>query len=402
MIKEVLLIFKTHLDIGFTDYAAPVTEKYLHTYLPAAIRTAREQENTPYPFIWTTGTWLIEKALKEDDGTLEAAIRDGLIQWHALPFTMHTEYMNEELLEYGLDICARLDARFGKKTVSAKMTDVPGHTAGLIRHLAARGIEFLHIGVNTATPAPNVPTVFRWKWGEDSIAVIYNKDYGEICEIGETAVAFGFTGDNLGPQGGEQLQAVYDELAEKYPGAKIRAASLDDVVPILRDADLPVLEAEIADNWIHGMGTDPTKTRAFRALLRSGKKLAGYDLTENLLLVPEHTWGTDLKGSFHNETDWTWRQIDACDTTGRIAGSWAEQREYVWRAAEVLGVDLTEELAVPPVQTEGLTEIDAAPSVEISYQLFDREDYDRYKRDYLQRDIWWAHWDFLKMGLPAY
>lgn len=220
MIKEVLLIFKTHLDIGFTDYAAPVTEKYLHQYLPAAIRTAREQENTPYPFVWTTGTWLIEKALKEDDGTLEAAIRDGLIRWHALPFTMHTEYMNEELLEYGLDICARLDARFGKKTVSAKMTDVPGHTAGLIRHLAARGIEFLHIGVNTATPAPNVPPVFRWKWGDDSIAVIYNKDYGEICEVGDTAVAFGFTGDNLGPQGGDQLKAVYDELQEKYPGAK--------------------------------------------------------------------------------------------------------------------------------------------------------------------------------------
>ena len=29
MIKEILLVFKTHLDIGYTDYAANVKEKYL-------------------------------------------------------------------------------------------------------------------------------------------------------------------------------------------------------------------------------------------------------------------------------------------------------------------------------------------------------------------------------------
>ena len=29
MIKEILLVFKTDLDIGYTDYAANVKEKYL-------------------------------------------------------------------------------------------------------------------------------------------------------------------------------------------------------------------------------------------------------------------------------------------------------------------------------------------------------------------------------------
>lgn len=79
MIKEVLLVFKTHLDIGFTDYAGSVTEKYLSEYLPNAVKIARAQENTDNKFVWTTGSWLISEALKQDDGTLEAAIKDGLI-----------------------------------------------------------------------------------------------------------------------------------------------------------------------------------------------------------------------------------------------------------------------------------------------------------------------------------
>ena len=92
MIKEVLLVFKTHLDIGYTDYAASIKEKYLTEYLPNAVRVARESKGSDCPFVWTTGAWLIEEALKVDDGTLDAAIRDGLVTWHAMPFTVHTEY----------------------------------------------------------------------------------------------------------------------------------------------------------------------------------------------------------------------------------------------------------------------------------------------------------------------
>ena len=50
MIRKVLLIFKTHLDIGFTDYASCVREKYLQEYLPAAVRVTRENEPTDHRF----------------------------------------------------------------------------------------------------------------------------------------------------------------------------------------------------------------------------------------------------------------------------------------------------------------------------------------------------------------
>ena len=45
-VKKVYLIFKTHLDIGFTDYASAVLDRYITEFIPAACETARAQENT--------------------------------------------------------------------------------------------------------------------------------------------------------------------------------------------------------------------------------------------------------------------------------------------------------------------------------------------------------------------
>ena len=402
MIRNVLLIFKTHLDLGFTGYAADVREKYLNEYLPAAVRTARENEHTDHRFVWTTGSWLIREALKQDDGTLDAAIRDGLIAWHALPFTTHTESMNPALFSAGLDISAVLDERYGRKTIAAKMTDVPGHTAGMIPLLAERGVELLHIGVNPATPVPDVPEIFRWKNGDKSIVVIYSSDYGEPCEFGDTALVFGFTGDNHGPQGGEQLEAIYRSLREKYPDAVIRAATLDDAAIALRGAELPVVEGEIGDSWIHGIGTDPTKTRAFREILRRCGSFGDTDLSGSLLLVPEHTWGMDLKTHFPNETHWLPHEIESCTERTVIEKSWEEQRAYVYRAAEQLHVDLTDVLTVELPDPSSMTPIDAEPNAEVSYQLFDRMDYGRFRDEYLRLDCWWSQWDFTKIGLPEY
>ena len=310
--------------------------------------------------------------------------------------------MNPALFSAGLDIAAKLDARYGKKTIAAKMTDVPGHTVGIIPLLAERGVELLHIGVNSATPVPDVPEIFRWKHGDKGIAVIYSKDYGEPCEFGDTALVFGFTGDNDGPQGGEQLEKIYGSLREKYPGAVIQASTLDEAAIALRGMDLPVVEGEIGDSWIHGVGSDPTKTRTFREILRSRESFVDTDLSGNLLLVPEHTCGMDLKTHFHNKTHWLPHEIEACSEKSIIEKSWEEQRAYVFRAAEQLRVDLTDALAVSLPDTEGMTPIEAKPNAEVSYQLFDRADYDRFRQEYLRLECYWSQWDFTKVGLPEY
>lgn len=144
MERSVHLIFKTHLDVGFTDYAAVVVRNYFKKYIPAALRLARElRQSGSDRFIWTTGSWLIyeylEQASSAERGQMEEAILAGDIAWHALPFTTHTELMDAELFRFGLSLSRTLDQRFGRHTIAAKWTDVPGHTRAIIPLLAEAG-----------------------------------------------------------------------------------------------------------------------------------------------------------------------------------------------------------------------------------------------------------------------
>ncbi len=72
---------------------------------------------------------------------LERAIERGLIRWHGLPFTTHSELMSPALFRAGLSFSKELDRRFGKQTIAAKMTDVPGHTIGIVPLLAEAGLQ---------------------------------------------------------------------------------------------------------------------------------------------------------------------------------------------------------------------------------------------------------------------
>ncbi|MBR4866404.1 MAG: DUF5054 domain-containing protein, partial [Clostridia bacterium] len=202
--KEVLVIFKTHLDVGFTGYSADIVKRYLEEYIPGAIRVGYELLGSDTPFIWTVGSWMIRQALEADrDGKVAQAIRDGILNWHALPFTTHTELMNPALFRRGLAISAELDERFGRKTIAAKMTDVPGHTIGMVPLMRAAGVELFHIGVNSATPVPPVPPIFKWKLGEDAVTVIYSGGYGAPADFGDFVLYFAHTNDNCGPQSAE-------------------------------------------------------------------------------------------------------------------------------------------------------------------------------------------------------
>src|SRR3569833_2041261 len=126
--RRIHLIFKTHLDIGFTDHAAKVRAQYHQRFIPQAIDTGEHffAENPDRPaIIWTTGAWLIWEHLATQGAAevkrLERAIDRGLIRWHALPFTTHSELMSPNLFRAGLSYARELDRRFGKKTIAAKM-----------------------------------------------------------------------------------------------------------------------------------------------------------------------------------------------------------------------------------------------------------------------------------------
>ena len=68
--------------------------------------------------------------------------------WHALPYTTHTEAAGLEEFIRGLHYAQQLSAMFGKKYISAKMTDVPGHTSMLPSLLAKAGINVLTVNQN--------------------------------------------------------------------------------------------------------------------------------------------------------------------------------------------------------------------------------------------------------------
>ena len=403
--KEVLVIFKTHLDVGFTGYSADIVKRYLEEYIPGAIRVGYELLGSDTPFIWTVGSWMIRQALEADrDGKVAQAIRDGILNWHALPFTTHTELMNPALFRRGLAISAELDERFGRKTIAAKMTDVPGHTIGMVPLMRAAGVELFHIGVNSATPVPPVPPIFKWKLGEDAVTVIYSGGYGAPADFGDFVLYFAHTNDNCGPQSAEEIREIYRTIADEYPGCTLRAATLNDVAEKLRGReDLPVVTGEIGDTWIHGAATDPGKLSRFRAAQRhlAAGGGDGVDLTDSLLVVPEHTWGMDVKTFFPNFTDYYPADLaKLASQRSPIEASWREQRNYVARGEKALGLtpDCPEKPDLAswtpaPVEEAGVT---------LSWQIFDNRDYARYLEVYVQHRENWAIKDFTKVGLPDY
>lgn len=359
---EIHLVFKTHLDIGFTDFARNVVAGYYERFIPNAIRLARQlrESGSPDRFIWTVGSWLIHEILEtgttEQRKQLEQAIVDGDIVWHGLPFTTHTELMDASLFRHALSLSRTLDRRFGRKTTAAKMTDVVGHTRSIIPMLAEAGIEFLHIGCNQASTPPDVPPLFVWRHpdGSEVIASVMS-GYGSLLipDHSRFALSFAFTGDNDGPQTAEDVIKVYQQMREAYPRADVHASTLEAFAEQLNTIkpSLPVITQELGDTWIHGVGTDPTKVKLFREYSRRRKQWLEQNpsrdeteairrFSDTLILIPEHTWGMDEKTHLDDYEHYDREGLAFLRTTTKAANmeaSWREQREYLTQARKELG-----------------------------------------------------------------
>lgn len=350
------VVFKTHLDIGYTDLAHNVAERYRNVFIPKSIAAAEYFEKHPEKgsFIWTTGSWLIHDILKygsvEQIQKLEEAIRKGYLKWHGLPFTTHSELLDPLLLEYGLSLSKELDTRFGTKTIAAKMTDVPGHTRSIITHLAKVGIKYLHLGVNGSSHVPHLPEVFLWRNTDGSeIVVQYSKDYGSSFQVDglQDVLHFAHTHDNHGPSSVDQIEQQFKELRATYPDAVIEASTLDRYAEKLWDyrGSLPVVEQEIGDSWIHGGASDPYKIACYRELLRLRSKWLedGVWTTEDeeyrsfcdgLIMIPEHTWGMDIKRYLADYAHYEKKDFNAARTMDKVDTSlnpmeYRYQEEYV-------------------------------------------------------------------------
>lgn len=456
------LVFKTHLDLGFTAHAEAVRRQYHEHFIPMALDTGEHflMENPAQPkFIWTTGSWLIWDHLETQDKAkverLERGIAAGIIRWHALPFTTHTELLSPPLFAEGLSISAELDRRFGIKTIAAKMTDVPGHTLGLVPLLAAAGVEFLHIGVNSASTPPAVPPLFRWQAPDGAaVTVAYHTDYGSTLTPDGIAegLAFAHTNDNLGPQNVGHVVDTFHHYAAIFPGHELRASTLDTFAAALRPLapQLPVIGDEIADSWIHGVGSAPQRVSRYLAARRAFDRfVAAGPLTgprrafgRKLLEVAEHTWGVDIKTYLRDEGAWDRPAFaHARATDKRFAHTeraWAEQDAIVDQALSLLDPRdrVSASLPAPEVPDFAAATLDGGEELALgtftlrfdpvsgallglaaggrpllsgdatagglfgfSYESYDAGDYDAYMQTYLTQRPAWAVLDHAKPGL---
>ena len=362
-VKRVLVMFKCHFDAGFIDTQTAVVHRYFSQHFPQAMATAEQsRESGTHRYVWTTGSWLLyeylEQASVQDRRRMEQAISQGDITWHAIPFSWQSEMMDADMISASISLSHSLDARFGRITTGAKMTDVPGHTRGIINPLASQGVKFLDIGVNDASTPAELPPIFLWKDSRgSSLVVMYHHSYGSVLHVpgSDLAVAIVVRDDNSGPHPLAEIEDIYFALGSQFPDAKITATGLTEIADAVQPfrQNLPTIDQEIGDTWIYGVGSDPVKVARYRELSRlrrswiaSGKFKSG-DVTDvallrKLLLEAEHTWGTDTK---------TWLDFDhyiprdlakMLDTKNYkvVEFSWSEKRQDLFDGIATLPTPL--------------------------------------------------------------
>ncbi len=335
MIQKIILVFKTHFDIGFTDLSANVMEKCATTMLRDVIETCAATEGQGrQKFVWTLPAWPLVQMLRQcgdaDRQILERLIVQDQIVWHALPFTSHTDFCSAEEIIEGLRFARELSETYEKPfPISAKMTDVPGHGIMLPGILAGAGVKFLHLGCNQFATSPKVPFLFHWQAiGGESVLTMYSKGgYGTSLFPPEdwpfpVWMALMQTDDNHGPQTAADLARLLADVRRKFPDVEVVCGTMDEFVTDLSACDLstlPVVGKDLADTWIHGVGTYPAEVAMVREERQRSRRLQALyakrvlegtspieytpaqemeildQYYEKVDLFHEHTWGADVK-----------------------------------------------------------------------------------------------------------
>lgn len=384
---KIILVFKTHFDIGFTDLATRVIDSFHARMLPKVVQTCLETQSLgpSLHYVWTMPSWPLLQTLfppihaepgtngnrpvkeGEEADILETGRRlamEGQIAWHALPFTTHTEACGLEDYIRGLLFSRTLSELFGRWPVSAKMTDVPGHTWILPTLLARAGIRFLHLGCNSSSTPPDVPPLFFWEGPDGSRVLTMYSSMGYGTPLVPppdwtfpTWLALMQTNDNVGPQSASAIEGMIATIRQRLPDADIRTGTLDDFYGDMSRCDLsaiPVVRKDLADTWIHGAGSYPVETAMIRSARNRlteteklisigsltgraddrtgrGERISLREAYEQAILFGEHTWGLDVKSTLGYGREYEKGRFMAQRDTEpyrRIEESWAEQRGY--------------------------------------------------------------------------
>ena len=381
-LKEVIIVYKTHFDIGYSDLARNVVHKYRTEMLDHALDNIEKNARNPKDrqFVWSIPGWPMKQILWEGQeparkAAIGKAIRSGNLVIHAWPYTTHTETNELEDLVRGLGFASSIARQFGLELPrDAKMTDVPSHTWSLATLLHHAGVDFFHNGCNITSQMPDVPLLFWWEGPDGSrLLTMASHDYGTppLPPAGWPYAAWIYihqTGDNEGPPAPETVQKDLDYFKQHLPGIKVKIGKLSDFSDAIlaSKADIPVVRGDLPDSWVHGPMCSPNAialSRTTRPMIAAAEALQTLekswgiylpDVTETYrkayeqsLMFGEHTWGyaaQHYRKTPYNNWENVYRQGIPEEFT-ELEKSWDEHDGYIRQATDLIVQPLNNQIA---------------------------------------------------------
>lgn len=372
-VTDIIVVFKMHVDIGYTNLAEGVLQKYTTSMLEETLGSIEETSVLPESeqFVWTIPGWplkyMLENSSPENKEKLGKAIAEGRIVPHALPATFETEASDLETLVRGLSITSEINQQFDlPEARDAKLTDVPSHSWALPTVLKNAGVDFLHIGCNPGSASPDVPVLFWWQGPDGSklLTFYWAQYYGSGILPPKnwphkTWLAMIHTHENTGAPSPEEVAELLRSAKEEMPAVNIKIGRLSDFYDLLmkENPKIPVIAGDMPDTWIHGYLSKPRETKLSKFLQRETfnteilntqlNQWAGTEnridtyiqkTAENIMLYDEHTFGLAL--SHGNQHRWTWDDEFKINKSlgyyDYLETSWLEKANRIHTAERIL------------------------------------------------------------------
>ncbi|MCX6917369.1 MAG: hypothetical protein NT167_30765, partial [Verrucomicrobia bacterium] len=276
-LKEIIIVYKTHFDIGYTQLARDVCHQYRTEMADKVIEAIDRNANQPKEkqFVWTLSGYPMSQILGPEQAPdrrerISRAIRSGNLAVHALAFSMHDETFEPEDLVRSLGWSSAIAREHGLPLPrDAKTTDVPGHSWILPTLLTHAGVKFFQMGGPLVNKSFSLPGLF-WREGPDGSRLLtpYRHDHGteRMPPKGWPCSARLFlhmTADNEGPPPPNVVEADLSFYKQNAPGVKVRVGKLEDFADLVlaEKPELPVVRSDLPGPWIHGVLSHPDVTR---------------------------------------------------------------------------------------------------------------------------------------------
>lgn len=391
-LKDVVIVYKTHFDLGYTARTYQVVHEYRKNMIDGVFDAIDANNHQPKDkqFIWTVSAWPLKKMLEQSPARKQKlldALHSGNLVIQAYPFIMHTETSELEDLVRGLGISSGIARKYGLPLpIAAKNTDVPGQSWVIPTLLTHAGIKFLALGGPLVNKTLGLPPIFWWEGPDGSrLLTVYFNNYSTTPMPPEkwghkTWIYINMTGDNQGPPSPNEVDK--DLNFYKRKGLHAKVGSMDDFARLILKEDLsklPVIRSDISDVWIHGTMSMPEACSlaqnvrpsigGFDALntlekcwgiYRPDLSSAVSEAYENSLLFSEHTWGLANQHYIKTPYGKDWNELWARGLPPQyreMEASWKDKASYINNVDRLISIPYSDAVATlaDNVSTNGLT-----------------------------------------------